>query len=314
MVQMVPWLHRLGIDSDILFYPHSLADRLALRRRLHHYDAVILQKKLLTSIDLLLWSRLGRPLIFDFDDAIPFRQKARRGNHRSTVRTRRFARTLRRADGVFAGNRYLAFLCTEVQKPVLVSPSPVPYPVASRGERPDNPVACIGWIGGEGNLASLTAIAPILQRLAERRRFRFTVVSDGRFHLDGVEVVNIPWSQEHQEEEIARFDIGIMPLKEATPWSRGKCAYKLLQYMAAGIAPVASPVGMNTEVVEDGVNGLLAADPRGWERCLTRLLDDAPLRLRLGAAGQRTVAEGYTYPVIAEQWRNFLDEAFDLRP
>ncbi len=184
----------------------------------------------------------------------------------------------------------------------------------SRADRPDNPVACIGWVGGQGNLASLAAIGPILQRLAERRRFRFTVVSDGRFELDGVEVVNIPWSLERQEEEIARFDIGVMPLEEATPWSHGKCSYKLLQYMAAGVAPVASPVGMNTEVVEDGVNGLLAGDPQAWELCLTRLLDDAPLRLRLGVAGQRTVAEGYTYPVIAERWCDFLQATFNVHP
>ncbi len=124
MVQMVPWLQRLGIESDYLLYPHSLTDHLTLRRRLHRYDAVILQKKLLTATDLLLWGRLGRPLIFDFDDAIPFRQEARAGSHRSATHARRFERTLRRTDGVFAGNRYLASLGEEAHKPVLISPSP----------------------------------------------------------------------------------------------------------------------------------------------------------------------------------------------
>jgi len=314
IVQMVPWLRRRGVEATAVSYPRTLGERLSLRRQIARHDLVILQKKLLSLADILLWSRLGRPLLFDFDDALPFRNQPRHGDYLSPTRERRFRRTVRLADGILAGNRFLASICAVDTKPVLISPSPVPYPVATVDERPANRVATLGWVGGGGNLDALATIAAPLRRIAARRPLRLHCISDQPFACAGVEVVNIPWGAESQEAEIARFDIGLMPLGDDSPWSHGKCAYKLLQYMAAGVASVASPVGMNQEVVDDGVNGLLAGDEAAWESALLRLLDDATLRVRLGQAGCTTVAEGYTYPVLTDRWLTFFAEAFGLRP
>ena len=314
ILQMVPWLRRLGVEATCLPYPRTLGARFTLRRQAACHDLVLLQKRLPVRADTLLWRHLGRPLLFDFDDAIAFRQEPRAGSYLSPTRQRRFARTVRLADGIIAGNRYLASLCGGAAKPVLIAPSPVPYPVATCSARPPNPVPILGWVGGGPNLDSLAALAVPLRRLAARHPFRLHVLADQPFTCPGVEVVNLPWRLASQEEEIARFDIGLMPLAADNPWNAGKCSYKLLQYMAAGVASVASPVGMNSEVIDDGVNGLLATDEAAWERTLIRLLDDPSLRQRLGRAARQTVARAYTYPAIAGQWLAFFASAFHLWP
>ena len=152
ILQMVPWLRRLGVEATCLPYPRTVRQRLALRRQITRHDLVVLQKRLPRLADLPLWRHLGRPLLFDFDDALPFRERPHHGSYRSPHRKHRFLRTVRLADGIIAGNRFLASLCAGEGRPVLVSPSPVPYPVATVGKRPANTVLTLGWVGGQGNL------------------------------------------------------------------------------------------------------------------------------------------------------------------
>jgi glycosyltransferase involved in cell wall biosynthesis len=109
-------------------------------------------------------------------------------------------------------------------------------------------------------------------------------------------MVSIPWTEQTEVASIASFDIGIMPLLDA-PFERGKCGYKLIQYMACGLPVVASPVGVNCQIVEHGVNGFLADTPEQWEQVLMTLLADAGLRQRMGAAGRRKVEQHYSIQV-----------------
>jgi glycosyltransferase involved in cell wall biosynthesis len=121
-----------------------------------------------------------------------------------------------------------------------------------------------------------------------------------------------PTSQAGEAAEIAACDVGVMPLPD-DDWARGKCGLKLLQFMAAGRPVVASPVGFNRELIEDGRNGLLAADEGAWESALRRLHGDPALALRLGAAGRRTVEEQYSLPVgtrhVSDAYRQLLARA-----
>jgi glycosyltransferase involved in cell wall biosynthesis len=120
-----------------------------------------------------------------------------------------------------------------------------------------------------------------------------------------------PWRTETEVEDLADLDVGIMPLAD-TDWERGKCGLKALQYMALGVPAVVSPVGVNTEIVRDGENGLLAATGEEWERALERLLADDGLRRRLGDAGRATVESGYSArvhaPRVAEAFRDALGQ------
>ncbi len=234
-----------------------------------------------------------------------YRQEPRAGTHRSRTRDRRFAGIRRLADAFVCGNDYLASFCHETGKPILVSPSPVPLDVPVAHRRKLGSSARIGWIGSRGNLASLRTLAPVFRRLAEKREFELVVISDASLDLPGVPIEHIPWSLATQERELARLDIGVMPLDE-TPWTLGKCAYKVQQYMAAALAVVASPVGVNAQLIADGENGLLSSGEREWLSALVRLVDDPGLAARLGAAGRKTVEEQHGFSHTARSWENFL--------
>ena len=121
----------------------------------------------------------------------------------------------------------------------------------------------------------------------------------------------LPWTEETEVSLIQSMDIGVMPLHN-TDWARGKCGYKLIQYMACGLPVVASPVGVNKDIVEHGVNGLLAETDAEWRSAIKTLLADAELRRRMGAAGCRKVEEYYSLqiwgPRVAQMLRGVADE------
>ncbi len=271
------------------------------------YDALIIQKKLPCLLDAFFWRQKKAPLIFDFDDAISLRDNPERGAWHSRTRTIRFGRALGIADAVVGGNDYLLSLCQGFNGKCMALPSPVPFPVPSREQFPENSVVRIGWLGSRGNLRELALLKGVLQRLSKRREFVLTVISDAEFQSEGVQVENIPWTLSGQEEALAQLDIGLMPLAD-TPWTRGKCSYKLLQYMAAALPALASGVGMNKEVIRHGENGFLATGDDEWERLLEKLLDNAALRRQLGKAGQQSIKENFTYEICARKLLSFCEE------
>jgi hypothetical protein len=135
----------------------------------------------------------------------------------------------------------------------------------------------------------------VLEKLVRDRHVEIRAVGAGanalRDQFPGLELRE--WQEEKEVAEIQAMDLGIMPLPDE-PWARGKCGYKLIQYLACELPVVASPVGVNTEIVDPGVNGYLAVDDADWETALTRLLDDPDVRSRMGAAGRRRVEESYS--------------------
>ncbi len=305
ILRMAPRLEEQGIATECLPYPRDRAGWGAVRERARSCDAIVLQKKLPSLVDALRWGRLPAPIVYDFDDAVPLRQRPRRGSWDSRTRARRFRRVLGLASGVIAGNDYLASLCGRIDGPVLVAPSPVPHEVPTRSERGKNDPPRVGWIGGKGNLDSLLDIQEPLRRASAKAPFDLVVISDGEVAMEGCRVEHVAWSVETQEHEIARLDVGLMPLRDS-PWSRGKCAYKALQYMAAGVPTVASPVGMNPDVVTHGENGLLAATEAEWEEALALLLGDGSRADELGDEGRKTVLSRFTYEAQAARWAEFL--------
>jgi glycosyltransferase involved in cell wall biosynthesis len=160
----------------------------------------------------------------------------------------------------------------------------------------------------------LTQIAAALGRLARRRAFELRIIAPEpaalqQLELDGVSVRFVPWRGESEVEEIRRFDIGVMPLPKEQEWTRYKCGLKLLQYMAVGMPAVASPVGVNADIVEHGVNGFLADGDAAWEQALERLLIDADLRRSIGTSARRTVAERYSVEVNLPHYLSAFERA-----
>ena len=137
---------------------------------------------------------------------------------------------------------------------------------------------------------------PILQKLAEETRFRLRVIASGGYSMPGVDVESIVWQSARELDDLRPIEVGMMPLPD-NAWTRGKCGFKALQFMALGVPCVCSPVGVNATIIQDGVNGFLAGTPEEWLLRLKRLLEDPGLRARMGEEARRTVVERFSAAV-----------------
>lgn len=293
----------------LLKAPYSLARLLvrvvqARQAALGDADLVLVEQQLFpylpAAIEELLWPA-RQPTILEFDDALWLTP-----GHEAKL-----ARLCARATLVIAGNEYLAEFARRRAARVAVIPTTVDVARYRREPRPPDGTLRVGWIGLRYNLPYLAPLAGPLRRLAARGvACELRVISSGlpepASDWEGVRLVHRPWSEATEVDEIAACDVGLMPLPD-TPWAAGKCGLKLLQFMAAGRAVVASPVGVNREIVRPDENGLLAADASEWEQALQRLHAEPGLAARLGAAGRATVEARYSLTsgarLVAETYR-----------
>lgn len=307
--QFIPMLETLGITLDELMtrtsaYPPPqawrrplwggarLGELAALTLRSRRYDAVLLQREMVSSF-VTLEPFTGRPRILDVDDAIHLLRGGRAARRLAEI-----------SDRVIAGNDYLAEWYGRWNSDVTVIPTAVDtdrYVSAERAAEPDEgPV--IGWIGTSANHAYLNEIEPALERVLEAHpTARLKIVSDrppGFSRLDSRRWRFVAWSEAAEAAEIQSMDIGIMPLADSE-WARGKCSFKMLQYMACTIPVVVSPVGMNAQVLRDGPIGLAARGEGEWVEALGTLLGDSALRHAMGKAGREVVERNYSVRVTA---------------
>ena len=279
--------------------------RLRLLLSRNHFDLVFVYREAFPFgpplVEALL-ARRGRPLVYDFDDAIFLRNSSEANRFAAVLKyPRKVASTIARSAAVIAGNEYLAGFARKHNASVTVIPTCIDTdvftPRTDGGERAGVPV--VGWIGTPTTASYLRGIGEPLTRLAATRRFVLRVSGSGEpIAIDGVSVVNEPWSLEGEVRLFNTCDIGVYPLVD-DEWARGKCGFKAIQFMACGVPVVASAVGVNREIIQDGVNGFLASTGDEWIEKVGRLLDDAALRRRLGAAGRQTIEARYSLRVNA---------------
>ncbi len=270
------------------------------RAKSGRYDAVILERELFDNPtwDMEAWLRkCTKVLVLDMDDGVflKFPEK--------------FQHLLEMSDLVIAGNELLRQWATDAGRPSVVIPTcidtdqyrPRTQVGSTQGRRP-----VIGWMGTSGNIAYLRVLEQPLRNLAKILDFDFQVIATDRgildeLALDGVNVVFRKWCPETEATDILEFDIGVMPLTD-DPWSKYKCGLKLLQYMAIGIPGVASPVGVNREIIREGENGFLADSAMQWEAALRMLIIDYELRQKLGANARTTVERFYSVSANLPKW------------
>jgi glycosyltransferase involved in cell wall biosynthesis len=294
------------------------ARRLLTAARAARYDLIFIYREAFPVgppvVERYLASR-GSAIVLDFDDAI-FLPNASEANRfvGSLKYVRKVATLVRLSTRVIVGNEYLARYARSHNPAVSTIPTCVDTDrfVPSRRARPAGPIV-VGWIGSPTTTPYLTTLAGVLRDLAARRPFVLRVSgAAGAIAFDGVDVRTEPWSLDREVELFNTCDIGVYPLTD-DEWAQGKCGFKAIQFMACGVPVVASPVGVNREIIEDGVNGFLAATPAEWVDKLERLLVDADLRERLAAAGRRTVEERYSLRVNAPRFAQTLREAAHAR-
>ena len=253
----------------------------------------------------------GVPLVFDFDDAIFVPYVSPSNGYLSYLKCfGKTARLCRIARQVMVGNRYLEDYARRHNEAVTLVPTTIDtdlYRPELRRPR-GNGTVVIGWTGSHSTVQHLRLAYPVLQELARRYPIRVVVVGSEPVDIPGVETLFRRWSAPREVQDLADIDLGIMPLPD-NDWTRGKCGLKALQYMALGVPAVVSPVGVNTEIVEDGVNGLVPSTDQEWAERLRRLIENPELRARLGAAARKTVEARYSAEVIAPRVFDVFERA-----
>ncbi len=267
--------------------------RLARIAKQRSYDLALVQVELFPFLLGSIEARLFRvPYIYDFDDAFFLKYRQDRFRRVSFLLKDKFAPVISRAAAVLAGNHYLAAYASQLNPATTFLPTVVDTDryVHLPSQRDD--IFTVGWIGSPSTSVYLSALAPPLAQLGREGPVRFVVVGGRCEAIDGVEVVNLPWEETTEVSLINTFDVGVMPLFD-DEWARGKCALKLIQYMACGVPAVASPVGANLDIINDSC-GLLASDSNAWLGGLRRLRDDRALRRDMGLAGRHRVERFYS--------------------
>jgi glycosyltransferase involved in cell wall biosynthesis len=275
----------------------SLPRRLAHALSVRSYDAVLIHRAATIAgpafIERLV-KKLGRPVIFDFDDAIYLLHTTRANRRLGWLKFPRKTELLCRiSDHVVVGNSYLYDYAARYNRNVTVIPTSVDVdryrPIESR---PAGRVV-VGWTGSSTSQTHLEMFAPMLARIASRPDIEIRVLSDRKPSLPGVDFTWRPWSAQSEVDELGAFQIGIMPMPD-DEWARGKCSLKALLYMAMGMPAVCSPIGANRALITHQENGLLPASEDEWVSSVFALADDSALRDRLGRAGRLTVERGFS--------------------
>jgi glycosyltransferase involved in cell wall biosynthesis len=237
----------------------------------------------------------GRRLVYDLDDAVWLSGRQTMGHPLGVLKAsaRKVDWIARRADWVIAGSDLLAEHVEPLNEKTTVVPSLVDPTAYSLRDHVQSENTTLGWIGSPTTAPYLSAAANVLETFARQssRHIRLLVVGGRAPRIRGVDVLERAWSPQAERDTLAEMDIGLMPLPD-TPWSRGKCAYKALQYMASGIPPLVDDVGVSASVVSGA--GWIASDEAGWLEGLHSLAGDPEARRRFGAVGRARVEREFS--------------------
>ena len=327
-----------SIGYRVLSTVMAFLKRFFLVFTLHQYDTVFIHREA-TPIGPPWWelcaTKLFRKrLIYDFDDAV-WLPNSSKANAKLVGRFKNHGKTgkiISWSEVVFAGNSFLAKYAVQFCENVLIVPTTIDLELHSHESRvtshefgqeqsTDSSISLgssrltIGWTGTHSTLKQLEPLFPLLEKVHSQHPFRFLLIADIPPDVMPDFVEFRKWNKESEIADLLEMDIGIMPLYD-TDWERGKCGFKALQYMALEIPAVVSAVGVNTEIVEDGINGficeaILSSDlstSLKWESDLSNLLLNGELRRELGKAGRKRIVNNYSVEAFKEDYLDTLSQ------
>lgn len=247
--------------------------------------------------------KMGRHILFEFDDAFFVTYEDHRFWIIRLLLKNKIRSIIKNACGVIAGNEYLAAYARKVNGNVRIIPTVVDmdrYTRIKKVGRKD--YFTIGWIGSPSTSPYLKLVEPVLREFYRSRKGTFFVIGAAQQYLpEGMPLTSCEWSEECEIDQLLEFDVGIMPVPEIR-WTQGKCGFKIIQYMACGIPAIASPIGMNSELITDGLNGFLPSSPEGWLKAFITLYESSDLRARMGAQGRLLVEKHYSLQSMTETY------------
>lgn len=292
--------------QKILIGLSAFVRRLRDMRRLKNYDMVYVYRDAFffgTFFERRI-AKSNAKLIFDFDDAIWLMDKnPNQGVFNRLKNPKKTAKIIALADQVIVGNDYLKNYAFAYNSNVRIIPSTVDFDKYTEPVKKAEGKICIGWTGSFSTIKHFETILPALEEIKSMfgDRVCFKLIGEPNYRNETLEIEGVPWKSETEAVDLGELDIGVMPLPD-NKWTRGKCAMKGLQYMALGIPTIMSPVGVNSEIIDDGSNGMLARTSDDWVRKLSLLIEDESLRTRIGEEGRKTARKDFSVEANKEKW------------
>lgn len=253
-----------------------------------------------------------KKIIYDFDDAIwlPNYSEANTSVQKLKYYTK-VNRIMKWATKISAGNDYLVDYARQFNSNVVVNPTTID---TDNYHNPDLYETCynsenkpvIGWTGTHTTAKYIDFLSPILTKLSNEFEFEFCVISNEKPIIDFSPLNFIKWNKETEIQDLMRFDIGVMPLTD-DQWSKGKCGFKALQYMSLGVPAIASPVGINTSIIDQGINGFLCTTEAEWFESLHYFLSDVTNRKNMHDSARKKIVETYSVKSNTDNFVRLFD-------
>ena len=286
----------------------GLIRRLKIMARIRQFDWVFIHREAAPIgppvFEWVISRLLKKRIIFDFDDAIWLPNTSKANSVASLFKSHhKISRICRWSYKISAGNQYLADYARKYNSRIVVNPSTIEtdhYHNQVKDQYTEETI--IGWTGTHSTLKYLQMVMPVLQKLEAVYHFTFIVIADKKPDIKLKNYRFVRWNHKTEIDDLLRFNIGIMPLQDDA-WSKGKCGFKALQYMSLGIPAIASPVGVNKQIIDQGENGFLCASEDEWYDKLRLLIKEPDLRYLMGQNGRKKILEHYS---VKSNTGNFL--------
>jgi len=271
------------------------------------YDKVVIEKELFPYFPSWferIFFLLKVSYVVDYDDAIFHNYDLHPNSIIRFFLKNKIDLVMKCSSDVISGNTYLAERARNAgARSIHIIPTVIDisrYANTQRITKKANSKLIIGWVGSPSTFKYVQQLGPVLKELVEKFDAEIHIVGAAADLGFNTNIKYIPWSEKSEVEIISSFDIGIMPLEDS-PWEKGKCAYKLIQYMGCKVPVIASPVGMNTEVIEEGVNGYFAKTKQEWRAAFISYIMNPALREEHGQAGFEFVSKNYSLEIVSRK-------------
>lgn len=296
--------------SDMLL---SHLKRAVSMAKICHYDLIWIEKEIFPWMPAFmeqLIHGMGIPYVVDFDDAIFHKYDLHRHHIVRQLLGQKIDTVMNRAALVIAGNSYLSKRAQidAGAKNILLLPTVIDLKRYQLREQKEPSPFTIGWIGSPTTAVYLQSVLPVLIELQAQYDMRVVVVGAGKDQFHDAPFEFLPWSEDSEAKIIQGFDVGIMPLPD-TAWAKGKCGYKLIQYMACGVPVVATDIGANRDIVNNGQHGFLATTLKDWYSAIRALYLDADLRNSMSLKCRHRVEQRYHLDITAPILEKYLKQA-----
>lgn len=320
ILQFIPLLKKDGFQCRVVLY-NALSGNFKFIKKLFFLlksiiacigtDVIFIQKILFLPFLLKIFQALSRNIIFDFDDAIwlhdPLEKKS---STKRSAATKKLSQVLRLASQVIVGNEYLKDYALTYNPNSTIIPSVIDLAKYTPRRFRNDKKFCLGWIGTSQNFLYLSTLENVFKILHQKfgNRIYLKIISDKPFvSKSGLEVKNVMWNEQNEIEEMQKFNIGLMPLPD-TPWTKGKCAFKAIQYMSLEIVPIVGPVGTNKLVIQENKTGYFAKNDKEWIENISLLYKNANLRRTVGKNAKAFVENNYSLKAIYPRFKKVLGQ------